>query len=1408
MTGNNGWNPDDIREELEGSPDERSEVISRLAEADDYPAPLVDEIAERLVVAVTAESNAYIRIQGWSILEQMATAYPEGLVGCLPTLIEEMVDAAANLDAGADFTNSPVLSSGSTVIEEVASGLDQHIELDVDSLVELAASQGADPEFRSAVYLLLGQIASVAAIDELVDAYSWELPTVRERIETALGNTRTLVVESLSGTGSLPHQQAVDVVQRLYHSDEVVVPVSEGQLRKVWPNLVADVDAETAEETANLLLIFARDSEATAARIGEELVAQQEAAPTEARAKVLAAYASERTEILEQVVDVMPALEDIDVISEWPAGLSTAEKRIVAGLLKAHAAPISEVLLVRHLADRGETNLPLALLPILETEARSRLRDIASAIDQTQEADLDYFENKEHILYSHIVSAERTVRLSAMNLARELSEWNQGVAVRILQESLNRVHSEDDGANDSWWDLLNHGAHFHPAVIFERIEECEDCLVEGARPDTEQILGLVSRASEHGNPPSTLGRDVLALLDSDRTGTVTAALQAIRAMDFYPPPPPVTELCESSNSAVQKAASRTVQELSNHATIGYRRRVQAQDASVALFDNDSGDLHLKRQTDDGVWCDVGVDSFRQGIIEAVLERVEREENVPLVYPYFEEEEVVLLTVALVLSRPAADLDVTLYSPGSQTQWGMKGEIREELERYGIAARGGEILGATPLPELVPHSYVSGGQIKNKSDGEGPGRIILTKDLEDFGDINRLDIAVMNLISRTEEDFTTQLGDIESDHPDAAFVNAYSYYVRNERDGRPRYGPPAGLESIQTVPGSNLVDSVLSDDDTGADALPSATTDGGAVAWETGVEDVRRLATPSTIRIEKVDASEVEQLLDQVFEESAKLRGVDDYGAGSLIFSRQLFFERLPVTVQEFDNWVRQRYYEGDRFVPPLVMNRIEDVEQKADSVENLQAVQPLNTTVKLLERLADVLETRNPMSERIESHLETALESGQRIALLSESPKHAQILQSALLERGIIQESDLGGTPVSIVSPNDVRGIEHHDRLLVCGALHSENGGFYVHPRVDETVVLTYDYQWTGMIERQATDFIDRLNAVVGGEGYQPYAYPELVGDTELEEPELEADVAEGPADAAPSERPPDVAPSSEMTRGVDSSSEITGVSGSKSELLIDAMESRSTAEYREESGRYERETRHFEVRLRGGDVIEATNHNRFLRKRGASDGKIEYHWVGPDMLSPGDEFATVPDEIETEMWRDRLHELYSDELDADAAALGLHEWYDAMREIWAHVEENLREGHDDPSERAITRTIHQRLQGDPEFDRAEGTVLSWFEGVLEANRPLELAERPELTIGPRNRRDIEAIGRVFDVDRLVENVDDIAGAMRGLRTINRQEGHLYRESLQDLMNADDENRIKDAATHHTVDSVEDVTDE
>lgn len=944
------------------------------------------------------------------------------------------------------------------------------------------------------------------------------------------------------------------------------------------------------------------------------------------------------------------------------------------------------------------------------------------------------------------------------------------------------------------WNLLQAAAKGTPEKVLEHAATIADELEVDNPATVVAALDVIRTAAERtASVPVSLADPVLRTVDDADTEIARAAIRTVATMGFYPVPERIDELARQGESSLSKAAYGARERLQAGAdeVPRFAHALSEVKTTVSLFAGDPGEIHLKRRAADGAWVDLDPGDVSKGIIEATLEDIERGENVPVVYPYYEPAEVVPLAIAVVLTAPEEDRQIGLYSPGSQSHWGTKGQLRDCLREFALSDVSGPVIKATPIPEVITESYVGKDGLTDNSAGDGPGRIVLSKKMPELVEVPKLDVTILNMTSKTSLEFQEDIDELEREHPDTIFVSTYSYLVQNETEARPRYGPPAGLGGIRTVPGADIIDPTL-EDDPGSTASEMTERKGGSVTTiedeaahhkQVGTDDVRALSRPARIRIEHVEGDDLSRLLDQVFEQSASLFEVDDAGAGGLIFSRQLFFERLPIPPDTFDDWIRARYEEGDRFLPPLIQERIDDVERKGAVVENLEAVQPLDTAEKLLKRAHEELRRRNPLFDRLQEAITGAKAVGERLAIFQPGSTYARMLEDVLVSHDIITVDDLEAGHIRVVSPNDARVMGPCDTLLVFGTLHPENAAFYVHPRVDETVVMTYDRLWVDSIRRHATGYIELLNETVGEPGYEPYPEPELIGDIE-------------PAEVEVLDKLQHDQMRTEQAQEAESST--TPI---KADIITRAMASASMAEYGDEADRYERSLRYYLIETEDGERFELTNQETILRKRTVTD-RNRFHWTSPEVLSEGDTIVSIPAEIEEQLWREHLEVSYGDGMAAEAAIENLQKWCDAIDDIWQAVCRQVA-GDQGVFDMEIHRRIHGWLSSEvDEFDRAPSTVRTWFESVREADGPMHLVQNPSLIIGPRSHRDIEAIGRAFGYELLENEAETIGKAMEGLRTINRREGHRHRESLREQVAGGEPTPASEAATYHVVKTI------
>lgn len=971
----------------------------------------------------------------------------------------------------------------------------------------------------------------------------------------------------------------------------------------------------------------------------------------------------------------------------------------------------------------------------------------------------------------------------------QLTKVSEEIAESCVSMSVDSILSTDspDGV---YWEVLLVCAGSAPEKVLECSEELGRLVDDGEAGDVLDSLGVVeSAASEVTSVPAVLANPVLDATESEDTKIARKAAETAGKMGFYPVPDRLEKLTRRGHPSLSRVASRARERLvDGQSTSELVRKYRHEAEGVGIFDDDAGEMRLKLKTDRGYWVDPNLGELREEIVERSIECFGEGSHATVTYPFYEPSDAVLVSLGLVLEQPSADAQIGLYSPGSRSQWGTKSEVRGKLDEFGLATTSGEVISAVPIPEVVPHSYVSDGEVKDHSDGSGPGRIVLTKNITELEDISNLDAAVLNMTARVGQEVHGRVQELRSSSESPKILDLYSYYSRLERDGRPQYRPPLKSTGTERLPEEGAIrraTDVPGDDRELAESRLVASSALEAFEhddWLTGSDDVVGFSSQKEIEIDELEAKRLSGFFDSIFQESASLFDSDASSAGGLIFARQMFFERLPVPPGEFDDWIRTRYEAGERFLPPMIGERIADVDREADTVESLEAVKPLNSASNILERIRGELEESNPLYRRLKRHVVEAVESGETIAVFSSSPKNAQLIRDVLRRREIVPEDVLESDSVSVVSPNLARKMGRKDKLIVCGSLHPEHAGFYIHPKVKETIVITYDRGWASMIRRHTCDYVDRVNQTVGDDAFNPYSEPELTGD--LPE-DFQRDVD---ADASDEQKTVD-----------------TVSSDTKGDTVAEAMDVASETTYETQVGREERELRRYEINASGGEVFSLANRDRVLKRR-VRAGEDRVQWINPDALEEGDTIVRIPEELETKLWREHIRSKYEDEVEAESAIDRINIWRNRLSQIRNQVN-TLVFADEDLTERERFSRIGEWVRREAEdFERVDATIKSWFVSVQKAENSMDLVENPSLRIGPRSAHDITAIGTAFGDQKLVEEASEIHQAMRGLRNINRSEGSEFRDSILEMFNSPDDNRVTTRASVDEITELADIT--
>lgn len=901
---------------------------------------------------------------------------------------------------------------------------------------------------------------------------------------------------------------------------------------------------------------------------------------------------------------------------------------------------------------------------------------------------------------------------------------------------------------------------------------------------TDEDRELLYRLSKKGLVGVEGVRYLIALLDSDDADVRRHACNWLGQSPVYPPPSQLEEALEDVNDGVSRAAERALERLEKKGG-GKRPEDLELDDDVSLIKRSIEDgKGLKKRTDEGFWEQPEIQGIEADIYIEAVNKVGSAGKHVVLYPGYEPEASLMLAVALIAEIEG---DVLFYSPGGRNHWGLKGDIREEYRKYGISGDSGETTMATPFPEIHPHAYVSQGKIKTGSGNSGlhgnETKLVLTKKESEVSIVeDKIGAAIVNLTAKSPQDVGKLLEELDSS--DTPVFVLYSPYTEHESDRGPaRYGAPRDLHDVDILPGRDSLD----------DAIKR--TEGGETGFESGriSSDFSAMISGQRIEVRSIDEGGLLDEIDGVLEEFFGLMDDGLDGPGYKVLSELLFLERLPVPVEEYDEWIMKEHRKAEtppQYIPSNSKNRLSSLENYGEEVDDRRAPTRVFDAVKRLRRMREILSDDNPMFDEICSEIERALSEERRIVVFCPKVSLTDILKDTLEESERVPEGAIGDQ-VLLMTPADARDMPQVDRLIFVGPQRRQYSGFYMHPRAEEVVVMTYGFGWVNMMERQVEGYVDELNQAFGREGYAPYQTPvfDLPEDADMDGESVEEESEEKKAyehSYSFSESSGDTAPGgvSEAAEDVDSRVEAAQML----ERAFEEATSDDSSSYGGSVGpRYQIETASGQI-LKTGDVI--------LDRGEEVESGERYVYSDPERLEAGDRILDVPDEIEQRIWMERMSEVYDEDVWNKDATEGLKTWYHSVQNI---IDDLAGDG-----ETAALRKA-EKVASREEFDRRPSTLRGWFADVSQADKPLDLVTDPSLTIGPRRAEDVKTVGEIFDDEELMAHYQEIEESMRAVRSLNRNEGREFRQDLIEKLNSDVSGAVE--TEEYVVEAVEQITD-
>lgn len=510
-------------------------------------------------------------------------------------------------------------------------------------------------------------------------------------------------------------------------------------------------------------------------------------------------------------------------------------------------------------------------------------------------------------------------------------------------------------------------------------------------------------------------------------------------------------------------------------SVSHQKSFRANTANATLVDIPSPTVSanltqagLRYKTRDGRWFPANRGPVEHDLLNRIVTAARASKSVDVFVPGFDPRASVATAVDLVLDAPQGSL-VGVYSPGTQSHWGTKGDLRAEYDRYGLSPKMGIVDEAMPLHTIISHTSISEGSLRESS---SESQLVFSKDADELLSGPQLDYLVVNHLSRAIDEERSTLKKFASRWPDTPIVTLWSPLTKCEGQGVPTYGPPFDLDEPMLTPHTGRDYSDVDVHDTSrarASYDPSESTE--TLPAPATTTDFSRLSADRTVRFERLDAPLVSELLEDVFSEWQNLSDAGSEDGSRLIFNALMFFHRLPLPREYYDDIIQQRAYDGEIYLPKTGDDHIEDITSYSPDGDY-----SLLHAEKTLEGVQYELQDNNPMFERLVEYTTQARDQQFKVAILVNS-----ITTSDLLERALCRELSIDdlGDQVYVTSLDSARDIPSVDQLVVCGPQRPNFSSFYLHPRASETTVLTYTDWGERMVDRHVRDYTSNLDALL-----------------------------------------------------------------------------------------------------------------------------------------------------------------------------------------------------------------------------------------------------------------------------------------------------------------------------------------
>jgi hypothetical protein len=684
------------------------------------------------------------------------------------------------------------------------------------------------------------------------------------------------------------------------------------------------------------------------------------------------------------------------------------------------------------------------------------------------------------------------------------------------------------------------------------------------------------------------------------------------------------------------------------------------------------------------------------------------------------------------------------------EWGAKKHVRDLLGLCEVI-RGQDADRSVVVTDAVDERHVRNDGQLSTSTLQADHEITFIRKLSELGhvDTGQFDHVLLFHVDRVDDGVAKQTNDLfgESDIP---VTGIYSMLTRHISGDLPRYGPPDVSDPTVVTPNRPQIQALEGTVEDSRRYHPNHIAQFGPIRF-----DVDRKVT-----LRGVDSGEQREHFDSAYDKATELQRIGNRRVANKLFSSISVFERLPIPADTFDAIRREIRKEGGKYLAWPTTEYVERVHRLQESEERriiLDLVDAHGHLVNLRDSAAEI----SPMYEELQSSIIESVQRGERVMLLLNRKSWKPIVERAL-EADIGEDLAMSDGDLLICGPREARSARKVDEVLVPGPLPPWLMGLHHHVRTSHVTVLMYDLRWEATTRRHLRGHVEDVRSIMGM----------MASDSFLN---VSVDV--------------DRAGLSEV---VELPSEDSDVRTRGDEHEVSDLE-RLFA-----NSRKFRESRNTRTGMSDRYKITSARDARQIIFSGLVlilDGSDGYEWVPVDVISRGDQLVVFDRELRERLWEEHLEDYHGGQ---DGSVLDFIEyWHEAVESLIdeSATEWTIEHGSNDHLNRLA---LEIKKAG---CEKTKSTIKTWLKSIHDTDGARELVWDPSHVIGPRSVGDLKLILSMSSIGE-GPRPDDVARAMKTIRTAHRKQGVEFRARRQSYVEKDPDPRSLEGVDVVTVERI------